>query len=236
MQARTIEAPPAPPPSGQAPDVPAPPPVIVSTQQLSGSPRAKYEALRAKREVLGEYMSRLLNRRENIADRLNSPNVTPAEKAALEDHLRELNTRIIAMEKQLEASDAEVAEAAGVPGAPVPEPDRRPNGPPEEMLVIGTVFTGIALVLVAGAYARRLWKGAARVVTQIPAALEARLTRFEQSIDAVAIEVERIGEGQRFMTRLFTENGAPRGPGAGAAEPPDVGVPEAAPHARRGGS
>ncbi len=227
MQAPTVELPPLPPlppqrPSGQGPQPAIPQqPAPFQVQYPGGSPRAVYQALRAKREVLGEYMSRLLNRRENIADRLNSPNVTPAEKAALEDHLRELNTRIIAMEKQLEASDAEVAEAAGVPGATVPEPDRRPNGPPEEMLVIGTVFTGIALVLVAGAYARRLWKGAARVVTQIPAALEARLTRFEQSIDAVAIEVERVSEGQRFLTKVLTEQ-SPRALGAGPAEPVEI--------------
>ena len=29
------------------------------------------------------------------------------------------------------------------------------------------------------------------------------LTRLQQSVDAVAIEVERVGEGQRFMTGLF---------------------------------
>jgi hypothetical protein len=46
-----------------------------------------------------------------------------------------------------------------------------------------------------------------------------RLTRLEQSIDAVAIEVERVGEGQRFMTRLFTENGIPRAAGESPAEP-----------------
>ena len=36
-----------------------------------------------------------------------------------------------------------------------------------------------------------------------------RLTNIEQAVDAMAIEVERIGEGQRFMTRLFTEEGSP---------------------------
>ena len=30
-----------------------------------------------------------------------------------------------------------------------------------------------------------------------------QLTHLEQSLDAIAIEVERIGEGQRFITRLF---------------------------------
>jgi hypothetical protein len=33
----------------------------------------------------------------------------------------------------------------------------------------------------------------------------ARLERIEQAVDAVAVEVERISEGQRFTTRLLTE-------------------------------
>jgi hypothetical protein len=35
--------------------------------------------------------------------------------------------------------------------------------------------------------------------------LEDRLTRIEQGIDAVSIEVERISEGQRFTTKLLSE-------------------------------
>lgn len=37
-----------------------------------------------------------------------------------------------------------------------------------------------------------------------------RLTRLEHSLDAVAIEMERIGEGQRFMTTRMTEVRADR--------------------------
>jgi hypothetical protein len=32
-----------------------------------------------------------------------------------------------------------------------------------------------------------------------------RLERMEQAIDAIAVEVERIAEGQRFTTRLLSE-------------------------------
>jgi hypothetical protein len=35
--------------------------------------------------------------------------------------------------------------------------------------------------------------------------LEDRLTRIEQGIDAVSIEVERISEGQRFTTKLLSD-------------------------------
>lgn len=41
----------------------------------------------------------------------------------------------------------------------------------------------------------------------VPRELSSRLRSLEQSLDAMAVEVERIGEGQRFMTRLFTERG-----------------------------
>jgi hypothetical protein len=33
-----------------------------------------------------------------------------------------------------------------------------------------------------------------------------RLERMEQSIDAIAVEVERISEGQRFTTKLLSES------------------------------
>ncbi|MEO6526503.1 MAG: hypothetical protein ABIP93_07755 [Gemmatimonadaceae bacterium] len=32
-----------------------------------------------------------------------------------------------------------------------------------------------------------------------------RLMRLEQAVESIAVEVERIGEGQRFLTKLQTE-------------------------------
>lgn len=60
-----------------------------------------------------------------------------------------------------------------------------------------------------------------------------RLTQLEQSVDAVAIEIERIGEGQRFITHRFIEDHPPASPGEGAAEPIEIKPREAAPNVRR---
>ena len=51
-----------------------------------------------------------------------------------------------------------------------------------------------------------------------PAAFEDRLSRIEAIVEATALEVERIGEGQRFTTKLLQERGipaatSPRAPG-----------------------
>jgi hypothetical protein len=80
-----------------------------------------------------------------------------------------------------------------------------------------------------------VWRLAPRGYARLPLPRELtdRLTHLEQSVDAVAIEVERIGEGQRFLTRLFTENGIPRVPGEGAAEPVEIKAREEAAHVRR---
>jgi hypothetical protein len=49
--------------------------------------------------------------------------------------------------------------------------------------------------------------------------IEGRLAEMQQSLDAVAVEVERISEGQRFTSKLLAERGA--------AQPAELnGVPE----------
>ena len=88
----------------------------------------------------------------------------------------------------------------------------------------GLLLLGAYLVwrLTPRLYARRIWRWSGSVAANQPGELTDALTHLEQSVDAVAIEVERIGEGQRFMTRLFTEKGTPRAPGEGAAEPTEL--------------
>ena len=46
-----------------------------------------------------------------------------------------------------------------------------------------------------------------RVAAPDPAIREtaARLAHLEQAIDAIAVEVERVSEGQRFVTRLLAD-------------------------------
>lgn len=39
------------------------------------------------------------------------------------------------------------------------------------------------------------------------AGIEARLARLEDSIDGIALEMERLGEGQRFTAKLLAERG-----------------------------
>jgi hypothetical protein len=95
------------------------------------------------------------------------------------------------------------------------------------------MFIIIVLLPLSIAMARRIWRRGVATITKLPAELAERLTRIEQGMDAVAMEVERNGEGQRYMSRLFAEDGSMRAIGAGAAEPVEVKAREAEGQYRR---
>ena len=56
---------------------------------------------------------------------------------------------------------------------------------------------------VARAIARRMDRES--LPPKIPLELQGRLERMEQAIDSIAVEVERISEGQRFTTKLLSD-------------------------------
>ena len=51
----------------------------------------------------------------------------------------------------------------------------------------------------------RRWERGAPAQLSVPSDLTNRLERIEQAVEAVAIEVERISEAQRFQTKLMAE-------------------------------
>ena len=117
--------------------------------------------------------------------------------------------------------------AQGTPVAPeAPAPPRTftirgPNGeqttigmpsnediiPPQAVDISLAFFFTVAAIIIglplARAFARRMDRKG--VSPQIPNEVSAQLAQLNQSVDAIALEVERISEGQRFTTRLLSE-------------------------------
>ena len=85
-----------------------------------------------------------------------------------------------------------------------------------EMLLPALVITILGLPLVR-VLARRLDRRDAPAPPSL-AKIEERLGRLEAGVDAIAVEVERISEGQRFTTRLLAERSGsvPSAPPSGA--------------------
>jgi hypothetical protein len=74
------------------------------------------------------------------------------------------------------------------------------------MIMTIVLFIGFPLAV---AHARRLWKRDSGSAGG-DAMSDLRLERIEQAIDAMAVEVERISESQRYMTKLLADRGAER--------------------------
>jgi hypothetical protein len=77
---------------------------------------------------------------------------------------------------------------------------------PEIVIPLGAFATVVICAIgipLARAQARRM--DADSKNPRVPPEVTNRLERIEQAVDAVAIEVERISEGQRFTTKLLSE-------------------------------
>lgn len=93
----------------------------------------------------------------------------------------------------------------------------------EILVPFGAFATAIVLAVgvpLARAYARKM--DAESKNPRIPTEVSGRLERIEQAVEAVAIEVERISEGQRFTTKLLSEG---RGVGDARQIPPSSPAP-----------
>ncbi len=84
--------------------------------------------------------------------------------------------------------------------------------PGELIPIVLFIMMGVTAIgyPIARALARKLDRES--LPPKIPLELSGRLERMEQAIDSIAVEVERISEGQRFTTKLLSERpqGAPQ--------------------------
>ena len=74
------------------------------------------------------------------------------------------------------------------------------------IIIAGVIGATISISMVAMAIAKMVSSRRRKEVPESSVArLEARLERMEMAIDAMATEVERVAEGQRFTTKLLAE-------------------------------
>jgi len=124
-----------------------------------------------------------------------------------------------ARDAQNQARDARnQARDAGAPafaqfGTHTVQPNDFPNNViPPQVVDISIGFFVMCAVMVIGwplarAFGRRLERGVASPAA-IPAAMGEQLQRIEQAVEAMSIEIERISESQRFLTKLQSSNNA----------------------------
>lgn len=170
--------------------------------------------LRVRREELSSQLNSAIGRRKDVAKQISLTPPGPA-RTGLEQRLLVLDERIARLERDIDITGQQLASAPGqLIAGTSSDPIQRGGLTPGQTTGVSIVFTIAVLMPLSLAFARGLLRRMGR-----PAALpesremNARLENLERGMEAVAIEIERMSEGQRFVTKLLSE---------GAARPVDV--------------
>jgi hypothetical protein len=196
----TSHAPQAP----QVPQVPtAPPPAtpalpaslqgtdVASLQAQVGELRIQLSGLRAQWSGLKSQLDQML--RSNPA------------RPGVQQQWADVGVKIAQTEGDIAQVQARIAQKQGIPGGST----SYPSGFPRRSLDPNVALTMVAVMFVVAVVALLSWSKRARRGTPQTASLPfdqaSRLERMEQALDAIAIEVERVAEGQRFVTKILAE-------------------------------
>ena len=184
---------------------------------LSPQPISSEQAafLRTRRDALSNQLESVQERRNEVADQLRSDETQAAERPGLQDRLAVLDERLVQIEKDIASNSEQLANAParGREGSTVPANGGR-GSPINVNGNLLTIFSFALLMPFAIQLARRLFapnRGPSRRELADLAAMQQRMNAMDGAIDAVALEVERIGEGQRFLTQAKVGNGLPTG-------------------------
>lgn len=164
--------------------------------------------LRRMLSELRDQRAEMASRRSNTGDIYE--NSTGANKEGIGERLRILDANIIDFEKEIARVGREIAARGG--GSTVEQPP--PGGIPGNYMheddaafgMFATFMTGTVLaVFFTRRFMRKRYGRAPTAQTPNMIASNERLDRIEQAVDTIAVEIERVSENQRFMTRLMTE-------------------------------
>ncbi|HEY0243102.1 MAG TPA: hypothetical protein VGC52_10610 [Gemmatimonadaceae bacterium] len=207
-------------PQPEAPATPALPPRPTSITTVgadqkpltlsSPATQEEVEALVRQRSELADQLTSATERRVGLVNQLQSAPDGVA-RTGIEERIKVLDQRILQLETDLASTGRLVALAPGDLVAIASRNNFAPGGGDddfEEGMMLG-VFLAVGFVALVTAF-RRFRRRKQKPVKRTELGVESqRLERLEQGMEAIAIEIERVSEGQRFVTKLLSEKETP---------------------------
>ncbi len=167
---------------------------------------AQIRGLRARATELRRQLESAREDRLAIAQRLRQGTAGGADQAGLEARIRVIDERILRIERDISTTEAQIGAAPPELFAAAQEAPRRPGGLSADAKgALGGLFMLVVMMPLAVAWARLIWRRSSRTPSVTSSESDARLARLETAVDTIAIEMERVSEGQRFVTRLLSD-------------------------------
>lgn len=164
--------------------------------------RDQVRALDLRTNELSDQLTSARGRREDLVDEL-ATTTSPVVIAGLETRIGVLDARLVSLEQAIAENGAlksSIAANLGSLSPSTPRNNQNSNSGPFSSWFGWAIFGMMALLLV-----RSMRRGDRAPTAPVTAASEARFTQLEQAIDTVAVEIERVSEGQRFVSKLLRE-------------------------------
>ena len=222
----TVTLPPPPPPPGATMPAQADARAVLmqaSTGQAVPQTPAELRALKTRRSEISSQLENVAARRKSLASQIEAAR-TPAVQDGMVARLRVMDERIVSLESDLAetgrllqlappsayaTSETRVATGGNGRGGGGGN-NFGPGGIDEDVAIpLGALFILAVLMPLSITAARVWWR---RATGTLPARQQKsesdRLDRIEGAVETIALEMERVSEGQRFMTRMLTEGRA----------------------------
>jgi len=141
-----------------------------------------------------------------LQSQLNAMLKTNPARPGVQQQWADVGVQIAQTEGDIARLSARIAQKQGFPVGTT-----QPAGPPPRRTIDPNVAVPAAAALlmvlalpVSIAWARRIMRGKPRPApVGLPQDQGLRLERIEHAVDTIAVEIERISEGQRFVTKLL---------------------------------
>ena len=179
------------------------------------------QQLIVRRSQLSEQLDNATDRRNGLVEQVRiAPN---AAEPGLTAQLKVLNDQVVQLETDLAATNRQISSASPELMAMVEEPSSQNVDDQVAEGVAAGAASMFVVMAVVWLFVRRRWnRRKVGSAPRLPDDTSPRLARLEQGMDAIAIEIERISEGQRFVTRLLSESQGAVAPAQRRGEPTTV--------------
>lgn len=200
----------------QTPQQPTPPPppnpvLRLPSGEVITVPRTNRDiaALKARRDELSNQLQSVDSRRSRLMNQLKETG-DPVATKGLQDRLALLDARQLQLEGDIAQTGQQLTSAsAGIIATTSEAPFfvGMSNRQTTALSVLSIIFVLFPISIGIG---RAIFKRAGKPgpPPAVFAQTAERLERLEGSVDAIALEIERISEGQRFVTKLLSEGQA----------------------------
>ncbi len=181
--------------------------VTAQSQNLRPLTQREIEAIRDRRSDMSTQLTSAVDRRNELAEELKT--APPGTEQGILNRIQLLDTRILQIERDIESSGQMIRSGMTVNDGTAlvaPEDGGLLGLPDSTVTILGIVLAFTFVLPLSMGFMRLLFRRASRRDAAAGrAADQDRMDRLEQAVDAVALEIERVGEAQRYQQRLLTE-------------------------------